>query len=110
KTAGNIIKVTWSARWEIDSWNYYTSEMIWFRILRGGTTIATTSVYTSGGVAAGGNYYFTDGNVSLSVYDTGAPTGSSTWKVQYWMTNQWGSNTERVRIGERYMIVTELEP
>ncbi|MGC9331030.1 MAG: hypothetical protein ACP5DZ_04035, partial [Bacteroidales bacterium] len=106
--SGNAVVVTFSARWEIDTYNYYASEMIWFRILRDGTEIGRTAVFTDGGVDGNGYFYFVDGNVSLEVYDTGASSGSHTWKVQYWMTD-YQSETESFFIGERYTIVKQIK-
>lgn len=108
--AGNKILVSFHARWELDTWNYYGSEMIWFRILRGTTEIGRTAVFTDGGVDGNGTFWFVSGNVALDVEDTGVTAGANTYKVQYWMTNYQASFTESFYIGERYTKVVQLKP
>lgn len=107
-TAGNLVLVTFSARWETDGYNYYTPDMVWFRILRDDAEIARTAVYSDG--SNGYNWYFTDGNVCLSYYDAGVAAGSHTWDVEFYLDNVYSSYTERILIGERYTMIQEIKP
>jgi hypothetical protein len=104
-TSGNVVQVDFSARWEGDDYNLWAPEMVWFRILRDGVAIATTCAYIDGGA----DWYFTDGNVSLTTQDVGVAAGSHTYTVDYWMVNSVAA-TESIFIGERYLTVTEIKP
>ena len=103
-TAGNFVQVNFSGRIETDDFNYYAPEQIFFRILRNGAEIARTAVSSRDP-----QWYFTDNNVSLTLYDSGAASGSNTYSVQCHMVNG-QSGTESFYIGERYLTITEIKP
>ena len=72
--------------------------------MRSGVEIARTAVFSSDP-----DFYFDENNVSLTVYDTGAGSGSKTYSVQCHMVNG-QSGTESFYIGERYLTITEIKP
>jgi len=103
-TAGNPVQVTFSGRIETDDVTYWAPEQIFFRILRDGVEIARTAVSSRDP-----QWNFTTNNVSLTVYDSGAGSGSKTYSVQCHMVNG-QSGTESFFIGERYLTITEIKP
>lgn len=105
-TAGSFVLVSFAARIKTDDINRWAPETVFFRILRGGTEIARTGVFTAD-VLAG--YSFIESNVAISLYDNGATSGSYTWTVQCHIVNN-QAGLESYFIGERYLTVTEIRP
>ena len=105
-TSGNMVQITADGLVEGDNYNYYVPSCIYFRLLRGSTEIARTAVYlTSANYVPSSFWYYNSNNFSMNVVET-ATSGSQTYKVQYWMPDEF-SATEYVRIGSRRLNVVE---
>lgn len=105
-TSGNMVQITAEGLVEGDNYNYYVPSCVYFRLLRGSTEIARTAVYlTAANYVPSSFWYFNSNNFSMNVVETSV-SGSQTYKVQYWMPNEF-SATEYVRIGSRRLNVVE---
>lgn len=102
-TSGSNVLVGFTGHVETDDYNYYGPDLIYFRILRGGTEIARTAVFSNDQ-----DWLFTNNNVSIVVRDIPGG-GSYNYKVQCWIPNTW-AGTESLLMKQRYLTVTEIRP
>ncbi len=108
--SGGIVMISLTARIEGDNASAYSPSHAYFRVMRGGVEIGRSSVILHPANYVPTNFWLRfAGNLSMSFIDTGI-SGSQTYTVQYWLANDYASNTEAVVIGERYLNVIELKP
>jgi hypothetical protein len=102
-TAGNNVSINVHIRWKTDNYSYYAPETIWFRILRDGTEIARSSMYTQDP-----GWYILEGDGNIFYYDAGVAGGSHTYSVQTAMANSYSGGTESYWIQDGYITVMEI--
>lgn len=106
-SSGSTVHITVTATVEGDNYNYYVPSCAYFRILRGSTEIARSSVMlTVANYVPSSFWYFNSNNLSFNIIDSGV-SGNQTYTVQYWLPDEYGA-TEYVRLGARYLNVIEL--
>ena len=101
-TSGNNVSVNVHIRWKTDNWCYYAPETIWFRVLRDGTEIARSSIFTSDI-----DWKILEGDGNIFLYDSGATAGSHTYTVETAMANTTGG-TESYYVQDGYITLIEI--
>ncbi len=101
-TAGNFVSVNVHIRWKTDNYTYWAPETIWFRILRDGTEIARSSMFTQDP-----DWYILEGDGNIFYYDAGATAGVHTYSVQTAMANN-SAGIESYWIQDGYLTLIEI--
>lgn len=106
-TSGSSVHISANGVVEGDNYNEYVPSVAYFRLLRGSTEIArSTAILSVVGSPGSGVWYYLTGTFSMDVVEDGI-SGSQTYKVQYWLTDE-HTSTERVRVGSRRLNVIEM--
>lgn len=101
-TSGNFVSINVHIRWKTDNYSYWAPETIWFRLLRDGSEIARSSMFTQDP-----DWYILEGDGNIFYYDAGATAGSHTYSVQTAISNNSGG-TESFWVQDGYITIIEI--
>jgi hypothetical protein len=104
---GKYITVSFSIDGYGNDYSYYAPQYVVFRLVRDGVTeLGKAGAQPS----TNGTYYYVYWNCNVHTFDFISDGASHTWKVQYYMSNDFSTHTESVFIEDSNITVSYTAP